>query len=348
MRGVWRQGILLGCVGVLAVLSSRFRSEAEEPAPLDLRLGDYTVLPFQVEPSAEYYELGETPTPYLPRLQRFFEDYSTQWEVRWDLRSDRPNVIQGVGIPMLPGKGNSLTYQDIGEESAESLKLEDVEQLVRSFMSQYPEIFDFPQVDLVLAPERSGNYGEAKQLWYVDFQQVHQGLEVVEASLVFRINNGNIVQFGAERLAEVSVNPVPALSVEDAFAQVLEFTWLEPSQLAAVDFAGTKLEIHPMMAADEMPGERYTKTTGAGYLHALAWRIRFSRLNDLRNFEAIVDAHSGEILQFRDTNSYLDRTVQGGVYLESPINPEVVVPFPYAKVVINDAITRVTDASGIS
>ena len=38
----------------------------------------------------------------------FFERYSADWDVRWDARSDRPHLIQGRGVPIVPGRGNTL------------------------------------------------------------------------------------------------------------------------------------------------------------------------------------------------------------------------------------------------
>ena len=62
-----------------------------------------------------------------PSLQRFFAFQSDAWEVRWDTRSDRPNLIQGAGIPLLPGRGNRLALADLKLAHAGPPQVADVE-----------------------------------------------------------------------------------------------------------------------------------------------------------------------------------------------------------------------------
>src|SRR5690606_40675836 len=40
------------------------------------------------------------------RIAPFLQRYGAQWKVQWDARSDRPNLVQGEGIALLPGRGN--------------------------------------------------------------------------------------------------------------------------------------------------------------------------------------------------------------------------------------------------
>jgi hypothetical protein len=322
--------------------------ERTQPAlysPEGIQVDNYGALRTHVEPSPVYYELGEADAAVLPKMQRFFEAHSTAWEVRWDRRSDRPNLVQGVGVPMLPGKGNALTYEGIGVASAEGLTIEAVEGLVRGFMTEFSEIFDFPQDRLKLVPERSGNYGKDRQLWFVDFQQFENGVPVRDASMVFRINNGNLIQFGMERIAPVQISTTPALNKEDAFAKVLEFTGFDVAEIAEVEWDKAAVEILPTMGEGQKPGEPYTGPVGQGYLHALVWRVPFQRFNDIRRYEALVDAQTGEVLQLGDTNDYLDALVQGGVFLESSRDPEVLKPF--AHVLVKNNGDKYTNDSGV-
>ena len=56
---------------------------------------------------------------------------------------------------------------------------------------------------------------------------------------------------------------------------------------------------------------------GRGYGHRLVWAIRpaFDKEDELGRYEALVDAHSGELISFEDTNDYAAsfRQVIGGV-----------------------------------
>ena len=47
-------------------------------------------------------------------LQSLAANFGGSWEVRWDLRANRPHLIQGSGIPLIPGKGNQLTHESLG------------------------------------------------------------------------------------------------------------------------------------------------------------------------------------------------------------------------------------------
>ena len=43
--------------------------------------------------------------------------------MRWDRRGDRPNLIQGSGIALIPGRGNSLTLAQLGLAANEPVDL---------------------------------------------------------------------------------------------------------------------------------------------------------------------------------------------------------------------------------
>ena len=80
-------------------------------------------------------------------------------------------------------------------------------------MARYPEMFRIAPQSLRLDRERSAPSGA---LWFVELQQFQQGVPVVGAKVYFRINNGNIVQFGADRIAEVGISVQPALGASEA------------------------------------------------------------------------------------------------------------------------------------
>ena len=68
----------------------------------------------------------------------------------------------------------------------------------------------------------------------------------------------------------------------------------------------------------------------------------FRRQNDRATYKAVVDAHSGKILQILDLNRYSQ--VTGGIYPTTNTDAEVVVPFPFANV--TNGTAKVTDANG--
>ncbi|MFP5285024.1 MAG: hypothetical protein ACLGI9_04735, partial [Thermoanaerobaculia bacterium] len=244
-------------------------------------------------------------------LQRFLALNTDQWEVRWDTRSDRPNLIQGAGVPLLPGRGNALARSRVGLSTEGPVRTSDVERTVRAFMAEYPELFKVAQEELRLDPKSTVNVGEEGQIWLVELQQVHKGVPVEGAIAYFRINNGNLVQFGTDKIADVRIPTTPRLSREEAFAAVLQAIGSGVSDMTEVVNAG-ELKILPMLPAGEPPAEEYRGVAGNGYRHALAWEIAFRRADDPTTFQAWVDARSGKILQLVDLNRYAQ--VTGGIY----------------------------------
>lgn len=269
-------------------------------------------------------------------LQRFLAVNSDQWEVRWDTRSDRPNLVQGAGVALLPGRGNTLTRLTAGP-----VGMSDVERAVRAFMAEYPEMFRVAQEELRLDPKSTVNVGEEGQIWLVELQQVHKGVPVEGAIAYFRINNGNLVQFGTDKIADVRISTTPRLGREEAFAAVLQAIGSGVSDMTEVVNAG-ELKILPMLPTGELPAEEYRGVAGNGYRHALAWEIAFRRADDPTTFQAWVDARSGKILQLVDLNRYAQ--VTGGIYPTTNTDPEVVRGFPSNSV--SNGTTKITDASG--
>ena len=273
-------------------------------------------------------------------LGRFFAENSAAWEVRWDTRSDMPHLVQGAGVPVLPGRGNGLTPSRVGL-SASGPKVSDVERILRGFMAQYPELFRVSQEELRLNPKGTVNVGPEKQLWMVEFQQVHNGVPVEGANVFFRINNGNIVQFGTDRVAEVRTGTAPRVSREEAFAAALRAIRADVSQVGEILNPGT-LKLVPSLTAGERPAEAYRGTVGKGYQHTLIWELTFRRVGEPTTYQAWINARSGKVVQLVDANAYAQ--VTGGVYPTTNTDPETVVGLPFTNVT-NGAV-QVTDAAG--
>lgn len=261
------------------------------------------------------------------------------WEVRWDVRSDRPHLIQGGGYPLLPGKGNRLRAA-AGLEEGREPTLDDVERLLRAFIEAHAELLQVNGKDLRLDRDRSHSY-DGGRVWFVELQQVHQSVPVEGAAVFFRINSGNIVQFGTDRLGEVTASSKPALSQEEAFARLLSHLSLEKDATAERSNPGT-LKLYPSLTGGESVGHPYEGQAGQGYTHRLAWEFVFRYAVGRGSYRAIVDAQSGDLVMFEDMTR--EATVRGGVYPRTNTDPEEVRPFPFTAVSNNGA--KVTDANG--
>jgi trimeric autotransporter adhesin len=324
-------------VPLAAALLAPTLALAIEP-PQSQALGrQFSTPELEVRPSLVVHTRGSRQAAQMPSLQRFFVHHSDQWEVRWDERGNRPNLIEGAGIPLLPGRGNKLAKPGADVRGPE------VETAVRNFLAEFPEVLNVGGLDLRLDTKSTVNVGKDKQIWLVELQQFHNGVPVEGANVFFRINHGNIVQLGAEKVAPVSVSTTPRIDSVEALAAVLEVTGFSAGELSEIPEPG-RLKIVPALNPGEKPAERFTGVRGRGYRHLLVWEVAFRRAGDDVTYQALVDARSGKVLQLVDLNSYVTAQVSGGIYPKSNLDAEVVRPLPFANV--TNGAAKITDASG--
>lgn len=274
-------------------------------------------------------------------MAAFFQQHSSQWEVRWDLRSDRPHLVQGAGIPLIPGRGNVLLPETVGLPRRRELEVIDLEPLLRRFMDRFPEMFRVSGSELSLDPSGSSAYGPDNSVWFVEFRQSHGGVPVKGANVFFRVNNGNIVQFGTDLVSDVRIDTVPRLDASAAKGAALRVIGVRNSEIAEVLDGGT-LTILPTLRDGEKPGDGYAGPTGDGYRHRLVWEFTFRRRDDVGTYDMIVDANDGRVLQLIDLNAHAQ--VTGGIYPLTNTDPEEVRGFPFTTVTNNG--TKQTDAAG--
>ncbi len=300
-------------------------------------------LPFDVQGWLTYYSAGDPGAQQRMGVQQFFQESTDQWEVFWDERGDRPQLIEGVGVPMLPGLGNQLRQDDLGFGTRVEIELSHVEQIVRDFIDENPDLFRMAQEDLVLNESASGNYGERGQLWFVEFQQYHDGVPVADATVTFRLNNGNLVQFGGDRVGAVVVDTTPAITAEDAFAAVLAELGRSMAEVSEVVDSGT-LKLYPTLPPGEDLDEPYGGEPGEGYDHTLGWEVAFLLIDDPVSYHSVVDAQTGVLRRFIDNNWYA-ATVKGGIYPETYNDTETTKDFSYTTV-DNNGTSVTTDSDG--
>jgi trimeric autotransporter adhesin len=334
---------ILAILAALAVPSLSFAIQpSEQPGPVRLNANAFTTAELDVHPSPEIYKIGADVTA-LRVMDSFFNHHSAEWEVRWDRRSNRANLIQGAGVPLLPGRGNNLTRADLPVKVAGEIRLADVEALVRGFMGRFPELFNAEGSTFRLDPQRSVKVGPDGDLWFIELQQVHAGLPVDGASLFFRINNGNLVQFGSENVAPVFAPAKPRLDAAAAFQKALAATGFKLSEVSEIVEPG-RLKYVPVLTRGERPAEAFTGIPGTGYQHRLVWEIAFRRQGEAATWQALVNARSGKVLEILDRNYYVTAQVSGGIYPETNTDAEVVRSFPFNNV--TNGAAKTTDAAG--
>jgi Zn-dependent metalloprotease len=331
---------LLAALFIPAFAFALIPPEESERGKLAL-FGGFQLPDLEVQPSTETLPRGSRKALENPALQRFFAHQSDEWEVRWDKRSDRPNLIQGAGIPLLPGRGNKLQLADLKLSHEGGPRMADVEARLRAFMDEFPELLNVGNIDLRLDENGSVNVDAASQTWFVEFQQFHRGVPVEGAKVFFRINNGNIVQLGTERVAEVRINPTAKIDRAAAIAAVLQPLGFRVSEIEEIRNPGT-LKFVPVLTAGERPAEKFEGRAGQGYRHLLVWEVEFRRAGDTHVWQAQVNAKNGKPVSLIDLTYYAQ--VTGGIYPTTNTDPEVVVGFPSTNV--SNGTAKVTDAGG--
>ena len=113
-------------------------------------------------------------------MDDFLERYGPSWDVHWDTRSDRPNIISGQGIPFIPGPGNALTL-DALKLNGESITILDkviVTELAFEFIESNNEVFRADLSGLHVNEIATRTFGENNRLWFIHYDQYHKGVRV--------------------------------------------------------------------------------------------------------------------------------------------------------------------------
>ena len=320
-----------------------FAIQPDESAPPSRLARAYEAPELAVGPTLD--ELGDLRSAVRPELAAFRQRFGDDWIVRWDRRSDRPHLLQGSGVAIIPGTGNGLLPGDLGLAPDAPVSLEVVAERLRDFVAAYPELLGVEGFDLRLDRSRSTGFGVGNTHWFVEFAQFENGVPVEGANVFFRLNHGNLVQFGADRVAPVDLDTQPALERGAAFAAALrELQFPASSRLAEVLDAGS-LHIYPIAPQDESPGERFAGIAGTGYGHNLVWKFVFRLPGEATTYQVLFDAHRNLVLEVSDLNAYVDATVSGGIYPTTNTDPEVVVNFPFAT--LTNGVSKTTNAAGV-
>jgi hypothetical protein len=242
--------------------------------------------------------------------------------------------------PLLPGsgKGNGLSWAGLNRKAPKSDN--EMAQAATQAFRGYLNANSHPlRVDLGELP------GAGKVTVYENSSKIHihmprtfEGVRVRGSYLKATINHGNLVLFGTENWGDIKTRTQPDVAL-DAARQNLQ-AYIDPYP---VDGEWGKAEL---MLVPVVDGRNLNSVeVGKGFAYRLAWAIRPAFDGDMRRFEALVDAHSGQLLSFEDTNHYAE--VKGGVL---PVTNDGIVPdgveqagwpMPYA-----DATGGTTDTGG--
>ncbi len=246
------------------------------------------------------------------------------WNAHVDGRSGRIESAEGAGIAWIPGKGNQLKRADLGDilGSKASPDLASLETIAKRFVDANSKMFGVSSKELTLNPGRSGK--PADYLWFVDFDVTRAGMVVEGARVVFRVNHGNLIQFGMENVPPAGVAiPKVNISAKQALETVSRYVGGLGSNDEMID-AGS-LHLLPTQERDARFAEGFA--FGKGYGLAAVYEVKFRREGVLGTWRARVDATSGAMLELYDVNDYAQAS--GGVILNVPSSADTVRAMPF-------------------
>jgi hypothetical protein len=252
------------------------------------------------------------------------------WKATVDHRSGLIAFAEGGNIAWVPGRGNSLTNANISTALAGRTKpdVSVLDTIARNSMKNVAGLMGVDPTTLVLNPGRSGQ--PAGHVWFVDYDVVLGGMPVEGARVVFRINNGNLIQFGTENIPVAgTVVPASKLSQSQALAAASKFV----GGFSVLDSFRDNGSQHLLPANVANNGFAEGFKFGAGRGLVKVWQFIFHRDGVMGNWLVRVDATTGEILQLADVNEYAAAQGSGGTYLNSATTgAEVVRPTPFTNV----------------
>ncbi len=226
-----------------------------------------------------------------------------------DPRSDRWSTLL-LAEPLIAGNGKGNTRvrdQEEGARPSDSESLaEEAWRGLKHYLSENRlalgvDIGELQEPPSVVVHDQ----GERIQ---IHAQRVVDGIVVRDSFLSAVINHGNLVLLGSQVWGDVEVSTGPTVDLEQARDVLSDH--LRPLEIVS-DRTQPELILVPTVA-DTGP----TKSSlGQGYRYRLAWVLSPVLAGESGTWQALIDAHNGELLEFQDRNSYAStRTVTGGVF----------------------------------
>jgi hypothetical protein len=284
--------------------------------------------------------------PYDQVAAQLAPDVSGPWQkfhrerIRWAASVDRRNgaiaFASGDGIPWI-GKGEE-----------ENVNTRTLEKIARELLGSVGSFLRVDPHSLVLDKGRSMK--ASPHVWFIEFDVLAGDTPIEGAHVIFRVNHGNLIQFGTEYLPSPGANAPPAkleraqaLAVTEkyigGFHDSDKFLDLGSLHLIPIDLTASEATGGPVAVPGPppnialVPGRSMRPipfSFGEGRGLARVWQFVFHRPGIVGTFQARIDATTGELLEFRDINEYTQAQATGGVYANSAATgPEIVRPFPF-------------------
>ncbi len=229
----------------------------------------------------------------------------------YDLRAGRWDTIV-LAKPLVPGNGvgNELTWSGIRAARPAS----DVE-LKRAVWSAFTAYLGEFRAELGIDAKELGepnvSAADGDRVVHIYSPRRFDGIPVRNSYVQGVVNSGNLVLFGSRNWGAIDVATQPTVASEDGIAAVEKHV---QSSAEVAGIAGWWREASLTIVPTTRSASPEEAPVGKGLHYRLAWVISPLLLGDHGAWEALVDAHTGELLQFADKNEYFTKRVVGGIY----------------------------------
>lgn len=225
-----------------------------------------------------------------------------------DVRSGRWGTLM-PSAPLLPGNGagNDIAWRSVDETPKSEVEIR--EAAWKAFVGYLGDNRAALDIDLkqLTSPGRVGVHEDGRLIQIHAPRQI-DGVPVKDSYLTAVIRHGNLVLLGTNNWADINVSTTPTIDQQTASAAVTSY--LEGLSIGQT-WTKDSLVVVPIGVGNDLN----SMDIGSGLSYRLAWKIHPSFVGDLGRWQALVDAHNGELIAFEDTNHYAStREIIGGVY----------------------------------
>ena len=274
----------------------------------------------------------------------FVKRNAGSWRLQVDQTTGAVLLAEGSGIPWVPGTGNHLAATRAVAGAAQRSTLDDVAGVAGQFLTQQQPLLRVPAGNLVLDRKASVGFGKNNRYWTLRYDYVLRDpalgpIPVRGAYLFFRVNHGNLVQFGNHQaVAPVGINTSGLVERKDAVASAAALLGSPPDlqiRDAAKDVgqADRSLLVVPVAVKGGGPG---------AFAHQLVRALAAS--TGALEYELWFDAHSGALVNAIDLAQNLEAAVTAGIFPVTNTDPLVNRGLPFLNV--SDGAALITDLAG--
>lgn len=228
---------------------------------------------------------------------------------RWSTLMPKTALLRrstGAGPAWQPLAGISTPTRGSLEDSAW--------QALESYLREHHEELRIDLAQLSPASITVHDGGDRIQIYS---QRRVEGIPVRDTYLTAVISHGNLILLGVRNWGDVETSPDPLVSEQSA-AGVLQ------AYLGSIQIDGLRKPAELILVPTAPVRDHSRVDIGKGYEYRLAWVLAPELGGVAGDWEAVIDAHDGEILLLDDARSYATtRKVVGGVY---PVSNDGSVP----------------------